>query len=331
MEVPFVKMHGLGNDFIFIAHPHHLRILSASSPTPEDHSTRFGQVARVLCRRRFGVGADGLALLLPASLPRHHFRFELYNADGSAAAMCGNALRCAAKLAWERRRQLLSASVDEPVLVVDTPAGEMVAHLTLSECGERVAGVRVNMGRPLFARGLVPCLLRADGGSEDAPVLMAEYALAGRAFRYSSVLVGVPHTIIFVERADDEELIGSLGPAMEKDHTLFPQGTNVGFVQVLPDNHINYRVWERGVGPTLACGTGASAAAVVAAVLGHVDGERPVRAHLAGGDLTLRVDMSPPLGGVQADSPTGRAARVERVWMEGPAEIVCEGVANITL
>jgi diaminopimelate epimerase len=90
-------------------------------------------------------------------------------------------------------------------------------------------------------------------------------------------------------------------------------------------------VWERGVGPTLACGTGASAAAVVAAVLGHVDGERPVRAHLAGGDLTLRVDMSPPLGGVQADSPTGRAARVERVWMEGPAEIVCEGVATITL
>jgi diaminopimelate epimerase len=89
-------------------------------------------------------------------------------------------------------------------------------------------------------------------------------------------------------------------------------------------------VWERGVGPTLACGTGASAAAVVAAVLGHVDGERPVHAHLAGGDLTPRVDMSPQLGG-QADSPTGRAARVERVWMEGPAEIVCEGVATITL
>jgi diaminopimelate epimerase len=117
----------------------------------------------------------------------------------------------------------------------------MVAHLTLSECGERVTAVRVNMGRPLFARGLVPCLLRADGGSEDAPALMAEYTLAGRAFRYSSVLVGVPHTIIFVERADDEELVGSLGPALEKDHALFPQGTNVGFVQVLPDNHINYR------------------------------------------------------------------------------------------
>jgi diaminopimelate epimerase len=121
-------------------------------------------------------------------------------------------------------------------------AGEMAAHLTLDEHGERVTAVRVNMGRPLFARRHVPCLLREDGGSEDDPILMAEYRHTdGRTFRFSSVLVGVPHTILIVERADDEELIRSVGPVIEKDRALFPQGTNVGFVQVLADNHINYR------------------------------------------------------------------------------------------
>lgn len=388
VDVPIVKMHGLGNDFVMVSEPLRdsksyrsppsggptvaddevpplsplLAALAATSHTfpsyvPAASRARsvwaggVGHVTKTLCTRRFGVGADGLTLLLPpfATLstlpgkPAHHFRFELYNPDGSAAPMCGNALRCAAKLVWERRGQLLpdwlwaakneDGKNDRNVLYIETPAGTMVAHLTVTDGGAHVTAIRVDMGKPDFARSAVPCTLPSAATASlqskdtgDLPVLEEDYVFEGVTYQFSSLIVGVPHTVVFVDDADKVPLY-TLGPALEKDRSIFPQGTNVGFVQVLPANKINYWAWERGVGETLACGTGASAAAVVATVLDRVDPTKPVHAHLTGGDLTLRVDFSP----TAAKEGRDRYQSVERVWMEGPADVVFDGVARVTL
>jgi len=375
VEVPFCKMHGLGNDFIVVVEPlaQSKSFRSSSESVTEDcplsplletlASTTHafpsyvpaawrarsiwaggaGALAKYLCTRRFSVGADGLALLLPpspadsssAALRPFHFRFELYNPDGSAAPMCGNALRCATKLVWERRHQLLpdwlwghnhASSNGGPTLCVETPAGTMVAHLTVGCDGSLVEAVRVDMGKPNFARSAIPCSpLGSVGADASLPVLNENFTFNGVKYEFSSLVIGVPHTVVFIE--DPEKLpLYTLGPAIEKDLSIFPQGTNVGFVHILSCNKLSYWSWERGAGETLACGTGASAATVVAAVLGHIDPMKPVHTQLAGGDLTIRVDTLPGW----ADSKE-RHQLVERVWMEGPANIVFDGIAHVPL
>jgi diaminopimelate epimerase len=252
----FWKMHGLGNDFIFLDH---------FSMTAGDFN--FPELAQKLCHRQFGVGGDGLILVLPSTVA--DARMRIYNPDGSEPEMCGNGIRCFARFVYDKGY----ASTNP--LTVETLSGVLSLQLTLE--GERVSTVRVDMGQPVLKPEDIPVNVLME------PVIEASLEIAGLGLQYSAVSMGNPHCIIF--REDFSTLdFERLGPAIEK-HPLFPKKTNVEFIRVDSPREITMKVWERGAGPTLACGTGACAA-VVAAVLNGLT-ERTVTVHLPGGDLKI--------------------------------------------
>ncbi len=274
----FAKLHGIGNDYIFV-----------DGFREELEGVDLPRLAREISDRHTGVGSDGLILALPSE--RADLRMRMFNADGSEGEMCGNGLRCLAKFAYEHgicRRERL---------VVETLAGDITAELSLE--GGRVRTVRVDMGRPRLARGEIPMA----GGDPDARVVEEPLEAAGREYRITAVSMGNPHCVIFRDTWEGLNLEEE-GRALEH-HPLFPRRTNVEFVRVAGPQRLEVRVWERGSGATLACGTGACAALVAACLTGR-SGRSAVVA-LPGGELS--VEWAPD----------------ERVFLTGPAQEVCTG------
>ncbi len=276
MEI--VKMHGLGNDFVFIDH-----FQGAPAELPD-----YPELARKLCHRQFGVGGDGLIMVLPSA--KADARMRILNSDGSEPEMCGNGIRCFARYIYDQDY------VTKNPLQVETLAG--ILTLQLSITGGQVTGVRVDMGEPILKSEQIPVLSQGD------PVVRAKLDADGQEFEFTAVSMGNPHCVIFVE--DYEALdFERIGPAIEK-HPLFPRKTNVEFIIVNSPRELTMKVWERGAGPTLACGTGACASVVAAVLNGRT--ERKVTVHLPGGDLLIEWGED------------------NRVYMTGPAAYVFKGV-----
>ncbi len=282
MKIDFVKMHGLGNDFILID------CLKKSL----GDSSFLSYLAKKLCNRNFRIGADGLMLILPS--PNADLRMRIFNHDGSEAQMCGNGIRCFAKYAYENKL------VSKKKFTVETLAGIITPELIFQDLKNRkVLKIKVNMGTPILKRRYIPM------AGEDTPTVVNETLKINpeQIFKITCVSMGNPHCITFVNDVQSIS-VDKIGPKIE-NNPLFPEKTNVEFIQVLNRKEINFRVWERGVGETLACGTGACAA-LVAAVLNKKT-DRKATIHLPGGDLDI----------LWADDG--------HVYMTGPAELVFRG------
>jgi diaminopimelate epimerase len=250
----FQKMHGLGNDFI---------ILDGIDPLKFDLKT----LAVRLCDRHQGIGADGIILILPSD--KADVKMRIINQDGSEANMCGNGIRCFAKYVYDS--QLIKAKS----FTIETGAGVMVPELIVED--GKVLYVKVNMGAPLQERSSIPMK------GPDGPVINETLLVSGKEYRITSLLMGVPHTMLFVDDFDDHEIV-TIGRLIEK-HPVFPAGTNVNFVKVINDHEIKVRTWERGAGNTLACGTGSCASAIAAFLNGKTG--KKVTVHLTLGDLLV--------------------------------------------
>ena len=279
----FTKMHGIGNDFVVI--DAHYRAL------PED---TLPEISRRLCHRKFGIGADGLILILDSDSA--DFRMRMFNPDGSEPEMCGNGIRCFAKYVHDH------GLTSDRRITVETGAGILPLDLQVSE--HRVDSVRVDMGPPYLRRDEIPM-----GGSGSSPVIGEHIVVDGTDFALTAVSMGNPHAVIFTDDAAAIPL-DRVGPRIET-HPLFPARANVHFVQVQSTEEITMRTWERGAGATLACGTGACAS-VVAAILNGRTGRR-VLAHLPGGDLLVEWTED------------------NHVYMTGPAVEVFEGEIDLQL
>ncbi|GAA5346124.1 diaminopimelate epimerase [Planifilum fimeticola] len=274
MTWTFTKMQGLGNDFVVVSR----------SALPEDAPER----ARALCDRHFGVGADGLVFVLPSE--KADVAMRIFNPDGTEAEQCGNAVRCVARYFFER------ISGEKRELTVETRAGLQRVELEVSK--GRVVAVCVDMGRPILQGREIPTAVDRERVVEEP------LEVDGARFRFTAVSMGNPHAVVQVEDAPSFP-VEEWGPRLET-HPLFPRKTNVEFITVRSPREIDMRVWERGVGQTLACGSGACAALVAAVLTGKA--EREATVHLLGGDLHIRWDEES-----------------DRVFMTGPAEFVFEG------
>lgn len=271
----FTKMHGLGNDFVVI----------------EDGgagSIDYRDLALRMCDRHFGVGGDGL--IITGRDSEYDIFMRIINSDGTEPEMCGNGIRCVAKYAWER------GLVDKPQFKVRTLAGPILPKVYIED--GKVVRVKVDMGEPVLKPRNIPVLLDTDLTGES--ILTA----AGRDFTFIPVSMGNPHCVIFVEELDAVP-VAEWGPAIE-NHPLFPRKTNVEFVEVLGPEEMRMKVWERGAGETLACGTGACATLVAASITGRTGRQAVI--HLAGGDLFIEWQGSS-----------------NHVFMTGPATEVFEG------
>lgn len=251
MRLPFTKMHGIGNDFVV------LDGVSRRLPEVASH-------ARFLCDRRFGIGCDQLLVVLPARDSTCDLRMQIFNADGSEVEMCGNGIRCFARFVVER------GLTDKEEIRVETGAGVIIPRL-------EGALVRVDMQRPRLAGPEIPV------ASDEAVVIAHPLEVAGETRRFTCVSMGNPHGVCFVDAVANLD-IPRLGPAAEH-HPFFPQRANIELVEVVAPDEVRVRVWERGAGETLACGTGASAVCVAGVLEGRT--ERDITVHLPGGDLQL--------------------------------------------
>ncbi|HEX3031755.1 MAG TPA: diaminopimelate epimerase [Bacillota bacterium] len=273
----FTKVQGLGNDFVMV------------NCLEETNLPNYSLLAQKVCDRNFGVGADGLVLILPAELPGADIRMRIINPDGSEPEMCGTAIRCLAKYVYAK------GILPKTIINVETLGGMRIPQLILE--GGKVIGIRVDMGEPILERGQIP--MNGTAGK----VVNEPLVVDGREFAVTAVSMGNPHCITFVDKIDEAEVM-AWGPKLEV-HPAFPRKTNVEFVQVVSPDEVIMRVWERGAGPTLACGTGACATGVAAA-LNNKTG-RKVTVHLKGGDLLIEW------------------AENNHVYMTGPGEEVFTG------
>jgi diaminopimelate epimerase len=271
----FIKMHGTGNDYVYVDA---FREKVSDAPA----------LARKVSHRHFGVGGDGLILIKPRD--GYDGEMDMYNADGSGSEMCGNGIRCVAKYVHDT----YARGKDELRLM--TGAGERVARVCARDAAGNATSVRIDMGAPIFEGLKIPTTL-------DMPnVLRQKLEAGGRTFEFSSVSMGNPHCVIYVDDVKKFP-VAEIGPLIE-NHPLFPRRVNVEFVQVLSKDEVIQRTWERGSGETWACGTGASAVAVVGRTLG-VTGDR-LTIHLTGGDLLLEYN------GAGSVLMTGNAVEVFR-------------------
>ncbi len=254
MKIPFTKMHGAGNDYVYV-NGFDLRIADAPA------------LARAVSPRRKGIGSDGLIIIQPSSVAA--VRMEMYNADGSRGEMCGNGIRCVGKYAWEH------GLARENPLRVETDAGIKTLELEVSD--GKVRSVNVDMGEPILDPARIPA--RFDGSTVvDAPL-----EVGGEVHRVTCVSMGNPHCVLFLAEVGSLDL-ETIGPRFEH-HPRFPKRINTEFIEVVSPGEVKMRVWERGSGETAACGTGACAAAVAAALTGRA--QRRVLVHLLGGDLDI--------------------------------------------
>lgn len=272
----FTKMHGTGNDYVYV---------NCMRETIENPS----EITKEISDRHFGVGSDGLILIEPSAVA--DFRMDIYNADGSRAKMCGNGIRCLGKYVYEY------ALTGKTNLSVETLSG--IRHLTLQVSGGRVESVKVDMGTPRFNSHCIPIL------SEKDLVLDEVIDVDGQRYHMTGISMGNPHAVVFVKDVMHFP-VERTGKAFEF-HPRFPERINTEFCQVLDRQSLRMRVWERGSGETLACGTGACAAVVASALNGLTDTE--VQVKLLGGDLSVKWDRS-----------------VNRVYMTGPAVKVFDGM-----
>ena len=271
----FTKMQGIGNDYVYVN-------------CFEEKVENPGKLAVRVSDRHFGIGSDGLILIKPSE--RADFCMEMYNADGSEGAMCGNGVRCVGKYVYDY------GLTEQTSIQVETKSGIKYLDLTVEE--GKVSQVRVNMGAPELSPSGIPVL--ADGDKVlDAPIMVD-----GREYRMTCVSMGNPHAVVYLNDVKNLE-IEKIGPMFEM-HPCFPDRVNTEFVRVVDGHTLEMRVWERGSGETLACGTGACAVAVASILNGHVSGEVTVK--LLGGDLNIAW-----AGG---DAP---------VYMTGPAVTVFDG------
>jgi diaminopimelate epimerase len=273
----FVKMHGAGNDFVVID--------AAREVIPEEN---LAPIARHACNRNFGIGGDGLIRVLPSRV--RNFRMRMINPDGSEAEMGGNGIRCFAKYLFDRKMH------PDVLMTVETLGG--VKTLKLNAAGGWVHTVRVDMGEPRLLRSEIP--MRGTGGER---VVAEPLRVAGKKMEITCISMGNPHCVTFVDNVENYP-IAKIGPEIE-NHPSFPQRTNVEFVELVNQQEIKMRVWERGAGQTLACGTGACASAVAAMLNDKTS--RKVTVHLDGGDLLIEW------------------VGENKVFMTGPAEEVFEG------
>lgn len=253
-NLKFTKMHGAGNDYIYV---------NGLTENIENAS----QLAISLSNRNFGIGSDGLVLILPSD--SCDFRMQMFNSDGSEAEMCGNATRCVGKYVYDNKL------TGKKEITLETKAG--TKYITLLEGDTKTRKVTVDMGEPILDPTLIPVNITQN------PVLNYPLNIDGKEWQISCVSMGNPHAVIFTEGIKDFNL-PVLGPKFETN-PIFPSKTNTEFIEVIDRNTLNMRVWERGAGETLACGTGACAAAVAAILNNHCD--RKIKIHLLGGDLDI--------------------------------------------
>jgi diaminopimelate epimerase len=289
--LPFTKVEGLGNDFVVVD-------LRARAGSKEAAAAQDPALVRRICDRHFGVGGDGVLAIL-STLPGSDgdARMRVLNADGSEAEMCGNGIRCVAKVLYES-----DPALRKPVIKIDTGAGLLACEMSAS--GGHVDSVTVEMGRPRFTRDEIPL---APGGA--ARVTREAITALDRTFRFTAVSMGNPHAVIFVDDPADDlmALATKYGPVLEVAPT-FPKRTNVEFARVR-GNEIDLVVWERGCGITLACGTGTCATVVAAAVEERLARGREVPVHLPGG--TLHITVAPDDSGVRMRGPARVVFRSE--------------------
>ena len=256
MSLPFTKMHGAGNDYVYLDCFNH--------PTPNEPA----ELSIKISDRRFGVGSDGLILIEPSDIA--DARMRMFNADGTLSEMCGNGIRCVAKYLFDHN------IVSKPTMQIETGAGVLTLDVQVSN--DKVRLVCVDMGLPRLEASQVPTTLVSSGN-----VINQTIEVAGKQLIVTCVSMGNPHCVCFVERATDELVLG-LGPLVER-HLHFPRRTNVEFVEIISPKEVRQRTWERGSGETWACGTGASAVCVAGVLTGKT--ERRIINHLLGGDLEL--------------------------------------------
>ncbi len=274
----FTKMHGCGNDYVYID--------GAAQQISQEDKPR---VVRFLSDRHFGVGGDGAIFINPSGAA--DFEMEMYNADGTRAEMCGNGIRCVAKYVYDK------GLTDKRQLSIVSAGQVKYLELTVDE-ENKVSGVKVNMGKPILEPERIPVTLPGER-AVDVPIRAGE-----REYRMTCVSMGNPHAVVFVENVGDMDL-ERIGPLFEH-HDLFPSRTNTEFVEIVDRRHVKMRVWERGTGETLACGTGCCATAVACVLNGLTEDQ--VTVGVLGGEIEVTWDREENL-----------------VYMTGPAATVYEG------
>lgn len=279
MKIDFFKAQGCGNDYIYID------CFDSSFPEPEKYAVSLSD-------RHFGIGGDGLVLICPSSVADAKMR--MFNNDGSEGNMCGNAIRCVGKYLYESGR---TKKLD---IEVETRSG--IKKLTLIPEGNKIARVRVDMGKAIFDPKKIPVLL------EGEPVVNRPVMIGDKEYRITCVSMGNPHCVLFLDSVAELDL-AKIGPAFESN-PLFPQRVNTEFIWVENGEKIHMRVWERGSGETLACGTGACAAVAAGVLCGYCPEGKDIRVVLSGGELTVNYTK-------------------ETVMMEGACVIVFSGTCEI--
>lgn len=278
--IKFTKMHGIGNCYIYIN-------------GFEEEVFNPGKMSEFVSDMHFGIGSDGLVLILPSETA--DFKMRIFNADGSEAEMCGNATRCVGKYVYE------NGLTKNTRISLETNAG--IKQLELDVVNHEVLSVTVDMGKAVLEPSMIP--VKSDSDKVvDEPI-----AVGGKEYRYTAVSMGNPHAVVFVDDVDSLPL-SEIGPMFE-NHELFPERINTEFIQVIDESTLKMRVWERGSGETWACGTGACASVVAAALNGFVKQDREIKVKLRGGSLyiTFRSDGT--------------------VIKRGPAAFVCEGEVEV--
>ncbi len=271
----FTKMHGIGNDYVYI------NCFSETVPDPTALAVKISD-------RHFGVGSDGLILICPSD--KADFKMDMYNADGSQAQMCGNGIRCVGKYVHDR------GLTNKTTVTVETLGGIKNLQLHLEE--DRVVSVTVDMGEPVLAPEKIP--VAGDG----ADFVSQPLTIMGEIWSVTAVSMGNPHAVVYVYDLDALDL-PKLGPKFEH-HSAFPERTNTEFVRIVDRTHLKMRVWERGAGETMACGTGACAVLTASVLTGRTD--RHATISLLGGDLEITWDEA-----------------TNHIFMTGPAEFVFDG------
>ena len=277
----FTKMHGAGNDYIYV------NCFEETVPNPTETAVKVSD-------RHFGIGSDGLVLIEPSNIA--DFKMDIYNSDGSQAKMCGNATRCVAKYVYDNRM------TEKREISLETLSGIKTIKMFVEN--GKVKSAAVNMGAPITEPSKIPVNIIAE------TVINKPINVAGKEYAVTCVSMGNPHCILFVDDTDGIE-IERIGPLFE-NHPLFPDRINTEFIQLLDGKTFKMRVWERGAGETLACGTGACASTAAAILNGYCKKDEDISVILKGGILTIRWD-----------SKSGD------IFMTGPAETVCTGEIEI--
>ncbi len=279
----FTKMHGCGNDYVYV------NCLEETVEHPEE-------VAKFVSDRHFGIGSDGLILICPSKVA--DFEMVMYNADGSRGEMCGNGIRCVGKYVYDY------GLTDQTTVRIETLAGIKTLELTVAD--GKVQEVRVNMGAPILETNKIPAVFLSS------PVVNQPLYVDGTDYTVTCVSMGNPHCVTFMDEDVRNLDLEKIGPGFEYNET-FPKRVNTEFVNVIDGTHLRMRVWERGSGETLACGTGTCATVVAAVLCGYVQADTEVEVELLGGKLRILWDQESDL-----------------VYMTGPATVVYEGEIDLS-